>query len=236
MLTMNNIEVQIGKITPKLTEQKLFTYDKCYVGISINNPLFYGYNLRSILEWINTHFTDCLIVIGDYLFRHNEKILSGKTDTDAIKSALLRGDTYVQELNDLLAEVGQQKFKIVRWKKLYNKESTQEAFVKLKNMYQCDSEFQKQVKDSATNFIFRKQKQGKNIPHQVDEAIELSCKYLLEEMSVFNTLVGLGWKVEVYPGEQIPILEKIIENKFPSSPENLQERVFVNLKLKELTT
>ena len=62
-----------------------------------------------------------------------------------------------------------------------------------------------------------------------DEAINISCEYLLEEIAVFSALSEQGWDVELYPGPELSVLLDVAEGRFPAVPKGLQNRVNVQL-------
>ncbi|MHC5073489.1 MAG: hypothetical protein ACYTFE_01535, partial [Planctomycetota bacterium] len=57
-------EVSLVRITPKISEQELFSYKKCYMGISLANPVFQGKALEMLLRWMIDKFEMSLIVVG----------------------------------------------------------------------------------------------------------------------------------------------------------------------------
>jgi len=65
----------------------------------------------------------------------------------------------------------------------------------------------------------------------MEEAIELSCRYLLEEITVFSALSDQGWKVELYPGPELRVLVDIAKGEYSRIPQGLKERVNVELRI-----
>ena len=80
--------VSAVRITPQITDEKLSTYRECYMGISLDNPVFRGESLAAMLVWALERFDSCLVVTGDYLRRHNERILNGLNGDKAGEAAL----------------------------------------------------------------------------------------------------------------------------------------------------
>ena len=69
--------VSIARISPEVSEQELFSRKQCYIGISLDNPVFRADFLDALLVWAVGNFDRSLVVVGDYLRRHNEYILHG---------------------------------------------------------------------------------------------------------------------------------------------------------------
>jgi hypothetical protein len=87
------------------------------------------------------------------------------------------------------------------------------------------------VKVDALSFVDRLKKRSKDIAVDDSKAIELCCKYLLEEIAVFNMLSEKGWRVELYPGSELHVLAEIAKGRFPEVPVGLKNRINVELKI-----
>ena len=57
--------VEIVKILPAFSAEEVFAQKKCYLGISLANPVFEKNNLKALLLWASANFKQCLVVIGD---------------------------------------------------------------------------------------------------------------------------------------------------------------------------
>mgnify|MGYP000636860411 CR=1 FL=1 len=88
-------KIKIVDNFPKLSKQELKQYKQVYLGISLKNSIFWEEGFEQILAWAADNFDSCLIVVADYLHRHNEQILHGTNQEKSIKSALELGRNYV---------------------------------------------------------------------------------------------------------------------------------------------
>ena len=70
----------------------------------------------------------------------------------------------------------------------------------------------------------------------MEVAIELSCRYLLEEVAVFSALSEQGWGVELYPGPELHVLSEVAKDKLINVPQGLKERINVELKISDQKT
>ena len=89
------------KILPLISQTQLFSQKKCYLGISLENPLFEGDTLQAMLSWASDKFEQSLVLVGDYLCRFNEKILSGCDEKQAAGTFLKRGDSFLLQTKDI---------------------------------------------------------------------------------------------------------------------------------------
>jgi hypothetical protein len=86
--------------------------------------------------------------------------------------------------------------------------------------------FQKSVEDFASYYLSRRLV----LEHSYN-AMDLSCKYLLEELAVICCLAKASPCTFVYPGS-LTILKEIAEGKHPYLPEGLLQIDYVKLQLK----
>lgn len=222
-------KVKIIANSPKLSKQELSQYKQVYLGISLKNTIFWEEGFEQILAWAADNFESCLIVVADYLHRHNEEILHRKGEQESIKSALDLGKKYVEQLLPKLAKYPNKKFKIVHWQELVEQNAYQKSATILAELYLKNKKFKQSIDNSATHFILRQEEQDVILAVSQKEAIGLSVKYLLEEMAVFDMLVAQNWQVEIYPGTQLPILKQISKGDFANAPQYLQKRIFIGL-------
>jgi tRNA-dependent cyclodipeptide synthase len=222
-------KIKIGDNFPKLSAQELNQYKRVYLGISLKNSVFWEEGFEQILAWAADNFDSCLIVVADYLHRHNERILHGASQEQSIKSALELGKKYVEQLLPKLTNFPAKKFKIVHWQELLAQDAYQKSATLLNEFYLQNTKFKDSIDKSATHFVKRQQEQGIKFAVSEAQAIDLSIKYLLEEMAVFDILVAQNWQVEIYPGTQLPVLKEIAKGDFENISKNLQKRIFIGL-------
>ena len=94
-------DVRIVRTTPSVAHEDVFAHRKCYMGISLDNPVFAGDSLAALLLWAVEKFDTCLVVAGDYLRRHNEYILNGIDGSQAKNAALGAGDEFIERTKGL---------------------------------------------------------------------------------------------------------------------------------------
>jgi len=223
--------VSIAKIIPNISTDKLFSYKRCFVGISLGNTVFEGDSLCAILHWIVKRFDQTLIVAGDYLCRYNELILNGPDEDKAAKAASGLGDSFILKTEQLFEQFPKDKIHFTRWKSHLVTDEYRKSKAILDNLFLSNSGFRSAVEKDASGFVKRLMKRNKTLAVSQEEALGLSCKYLLEEIGVFSALSEQGWQVELYPGSELQVLVDIARGKYLNVPQGLTARVNVELKI-----
>jgi len=223
--------VSIVRTTPGISEQQLSSYTRCYIGISLGNPLFQGKSLQAILSWAVERFEQSLVIIGDYLCRFNERIFHGVNSEQTIQVSQNLGDDFLRQTKELFEQFPEDKLKPIRWKKCLENVEYMEAKSILDNLFKQNPLFKASVEKEAFSFINRQTKHNQKLAVETEEAIKLSCEYLLEEIAVFSSLSQQGWQVELYPGCELKVLEDIAKGKYNNIPTGLKKRINVELRI-----
>jgi tRNA-dependent cyclodipeptide synthase len=201
------------------------------MGISLENPLFAGDSLKALLAWAAKKFEQCLVIVGDYLCRFDEQIINGCDEIKARDLAIKRGDLFISHTKDIFSNLPTGKIILTRWKEHLQSEEFASAKKILDEMFLSDEEFRKSVAYDALSFIKRQKRNGKNPAVGIEQAIRLSCEYILEEVAVFSMLSERGWDVELYPGPELRVLSKVAKGQYPNVPAGLKKRLSVELKI-----
>ncbi|MFC1737804.1 tRNA-dependent cyclodipeptide synthase [Planctomycetota bacterium] len=229
----NLYSVRIVTTTPKVTEEKLFSYRRSYMGISLDNSVFQGKSLEALLLWMTDNFEQSLVVVGDYLWRFNEQIFAGLDTDEASNKAQQLGDAFIQQTSGLFEKMTDKKVHLTRWKSHLKTAEFNKAKNKLDNLFASDSDFRTSVERDAFYFVKRQLRQNRKFAVETEQAVMLSSQYLLEEIAVFSALSEQGWNVELYPGPELKALVDIAKGKYADVPQGLKERINVELRLDE---
>ncbi len=221
--------VRIVTITPEISEQKVFSYRRCYMGISLDNPVFEGNSLRALLHWATERFEHCLVVAGDYLRRHNEFILNGLDRERAAAAAVSAGDEFIEKARDIFAETDGDKVELIRWRQCLAFVEYEHSRAALDKLFAADEAFREAVSRDAVGFVERQRDRNRRLAVDEAGAIEISCEYLLEEIAVFSALSERGWHVELYPGPELHVLVDVAAGRFADIPQGLRERINIEL-------
>ena len=223
--------VSIVKILPKIAQQALFAYKRCYIGISLENLIFQGNSLRALLFWSLQRFEETMVIVGDYLCRFNEKMLSGYDAKQASQKAQSLGDSFLLQTKELFDKLPNKKIHLTRWKEHLQSKEYKESKTIIKKLFESDSDFRASVERDAFDFVKRQKRRSQKLAVDMEEAIELCCQYLLEEIGVFSALSQQGWCVELYPGSELHALVEVAKEKYIAVPTGLKKRISVELKI-----
>jgi tRNA-dependent cyclodipeptide synthase len=200
------------------------------MGISLDNPVFGGRYLAAMLAWATEMFDSCLIVVGDYLRRHNEQILNGLAPDAAAEAAIAAGDRFLETTASLFDLYSRQKVQVIRWRECLDYKEYAESRAMLDELFATDERFRESLRKDALSFVDRQNQRNRDLAAAEQEAVDVSCRYLLEEIAVFSALSEQGRKVELYPGPELEVLVDIAEGKFENIPRGLKERINVELR------
>lgn len=223
--------VSIARISPEVSEQELFSHRQCYIGISLDNPVFRADSLNALLVWAVKNFDRSLVVVGDYLRRHNEFMLHGVDEMEAAKISIQAGDEFVGRTAELFKQLPAEKIELTRWEPLLSSDEYIRSRAVLDDLFASNGDFKAAIEKDALLFVGRQQKRKCNLAVSMDDAVAISCTYLLEEIAVFGALSEQGWNVELYPGPELSVLLDIAAGKFNAVPAGLKSRINVQLHI-----
>jgi tRNA-dependent cyclodipeptide synthase len=229
-------EVKIVKILPRVSRAQAYARKKCYLGISLENPLFEGDALRAVVFWAADKFEQTLVIVGDYLCRFNERILAGCDEKTAGDLALKRGDVFLSKTKGLFDSLPAGKVILTRWNEHLQNERFARSKKILDEIFETDKKFRAAIEYDALSFVKRQQKHNLNLALGMEQAVRLSSEYILEETGVFSSLSERGWSVELYPGSELKVLAEVAKGRFPKVPQGLKNRLSVELKISCRTT
>ena len=224
-------KVSIVKILPRISASDLFSRKQSYLGISLENPLFASDSLKAMLIWASQKFEQCLVVVGDYLARFDEQIITGCDENRAGKRAIKRGDLFISQTKEIFDNLPAVKIKLTRWKEHLQADEFIKSKRILGDIFESDKAFRASVEYDALSFVERKKKHNQHLAVETDEALRLCCRYILEEIAVFSSLSERGWGVELYPGSELRVLAEVAKGRYPGVPEGLKNRINVELKI-----
>ena len=120
---------------------------------------------------------------------------------------------------------------MTRWKEHLQSKEYKESKTIIKKLFESDSDFRASVERDAFDFVKRQKRRSQKLAVDMEEAIELCCQYLLEEIGVFSALSQQGWCVELYPGSELHALVEVAKEKYIAAPTGLKKRISVELKI-----
>lgn len=201
-----------------------------YLGMSLNNKIFSNENsLLSLLEYLTSRTNKFSILVGDYLNRYNEQIFSGVTEAEAIEISLKKGEALKSLFEDLVRKK-KLKIEIKFISSLHFKShaSFQKKFERFIGLYHSSLEFQGLIEHTIDVYL----KRQTTIRVDLKEARTMCFQYLLEELVIFELLAEEGFKVNVYPGNQLPIVKAICSGQLKKISRSLEQIQAVEVKFR----
>ncbi|MDD2987140.1 tRNA-dependent cyclodipeptide synthase [Flavobacterium sp.] len=201
-----------------------------FLGMSMNNKVFQSpETLVEIINLLALKSEACLILVGDYLHRYNEQIFNGISQEDAIKKCQSKGAELKSIFNKTIKE-NKLKFNYsYRDTESFlshpNFKSKMQRFEKL---YLINTKFKELIEYTVDVFLRRQSE----IKIDSIKARELCVKYLLEEMVIFEILAEEGYIINVYPGNQLPIIKSICTGELKEISQELEKIQAVEIKFR----
>ncbi len=223
--------VRIVKVLPNVPEPQVLAHRQCYLGISLENPVFAGDSFAALLNWAAAHFERCLIIVGDYLCRYNGILFDGMSQEKACEQAIRLGDDFLQKNTTLLSGFDSDQFQITRWKEHVQSPHFISNRRALGRLFDSSKAFAAAIEKDAAAFIKRQQNHKRTLAVDKQLAIRLCCEYLLEEIAVFSAVSEQGWHVELYPGPELSVLAEIENGQYDGIPTGLKQRINVELHI-----
>lgn len=230
----NRYKLKIKEITPNIDIESLYNKN-CFYGISINNPFTWGKHNKLLLEWISQNFSNCIIIIVDYLHRINEQIFFNKNKDDAIEKSMLLGKLIENRFTEDMPNISSNKIKIVHWcDYIESNPKYQLYYNSLKSTFKNDLNFQSNIQYDSKLYVERLISRGESLFLSKEEAIHKSNLYILEELALISCLIENSYTISIYPGTQLNILKELANGNFPDIDTNLNNGIYIDLTVKKI--
>jgi tRNA-dependent cyclodipeptide synthase len=206
---------------------------RCILGVSLESSDFYPAKLIAITNWIRRHYADCDVMMGDGVHRITLLLDSGENctlvkETEALeRSKWLARDWTYSNLSAFNVLESPCRFNFVFMAEIQKTQDYLTYYNQLLALFSDDREFQYSVEAFASAFLSRKPSRQEHSKIN----IELSCRYILEELAVIGCLAQSSPCAFVYPGS-LTLMKEIAEGLHPSVSACLQQIDYVELHLK----
>jgi tRNA-dependent cyclodipeptide synthase len=208
------------------------THNKCFLGISIDAPFIGGKHVERVLQWIDTNFQECLIIIGDDVHLYNEFIF-GNSEQEARNKCKKLGQFAESKLKEGLGNLSKDKFKIRHWDSYTSNTEFISINEQYKKLFEEDSKFHSLIIACAKSYLKKQKEKGNYSIVSEEEALKHSVEYIIEEMTVFSILINQGYSTLVYPGTILQIFKDIVQDVFPKLDSVLKKGIYIDLTIKK---
>jgi tRNA-dependent cyclodipeptide synthase len=202
---------------------------RCILGVSLENSDFHTSKLITITDWISKHYAESIVMVGDGLHRITLQLDSEASDSETLEhSKWLARDFVYSQLSVFRLNDSRCHFTFVFCSEVQGTARYLAYYGQLVDLFRDDEEFRNSVRAFSLEFLRRKPERE----HQ-EQHVEMSCRYLVEELAIICCLAEDGPSTFVYPGS-LTILREIADGKHRSVPACLLRIDYVELKLKSL--
>ncbi|MVF11450.1 tRNA-dependent cyclodipeptide synthase [Ketobacter sp. MCCC 1A13808] len=218
---LKKYKARIKQVAPETARDTFLQCEKCFVGFSLESGSFTGNRLVAVMKWIDSHFSECLVLIADSIHNNTiqmERHVSLKKSL-SITNALAQ--SAIDECEAIIGGLNHCRFIVSRASRYIPEPGYASTLTSLYNLYECSANFRDSVNHFSKNFAHRKNVERIRF-------VELSKKYLLEELAVTSCLIAEGWTTLVYPGE-LNAFDEIANGLHPGVPELLKQLTSVSL-------
>ena len=202
--------------------------DACILGVSLESADFHTTKLITITEWICNHYSSCVVMLGDGLYRITLQLDSDVSENEALEhSKWLARDFVHSQLLVFIFRESRCRFDFKFSSEIQSTDCYSRYYSQLWSLFWNNKQFQHSCRAFADQFLQRKPQRRVN----ADRHLEMSCRYLLEELAVICCLAHDSPCSFIYPGS-LSILDEIAHGKHQGVPLCLLNIDYVELKLK----
>ncbi len=199
-----------------------------YLGMSMNNKMFKSAEtIAEMLKLIGEHTHSFTLLIGDYLHRYNEQIFLGYDEAEAIEKSIEKG-VYLTSLFKSVAKNYSVKYDLRYSSEFKERSDFLIRLEKFKQLYQDNNRFHELINDTVNIFLRRQS----DIKISIHKAKELCRSYLFEELIIFEMLAEEGLNVNIYPGNQLPLIKVLVSGKLNNVSEKLENIQAIEIKFR----
>ncbi|MBS1684006.1 MAG: tRNA-dependent cyclodipeptide synthase [Bacteroidetes bacterium] len=224
---MEQYEIRRIKVSPKALDEPWTC--NAYIGLSVNNQRTKSeQSLLKVLRWVEDRTDHIMVLVGDYLNRHNMKIRYALDEAAAIERSMDEAEGAVRAFSSIVSKSSKLKVHVISIKSYYERPDFNERYRNYELKMKSNRHFSDLVKESTEAFIKRIKKSALTTTE-----IEKICQqYILEEMVVFEMLAEDDYRINIYPGKQLPVMEAIVNGKLKGVSDALEKIYLVDIKFK----
>lgn len=227
----------VSQVFPKSSKNNLLKHKSCVLVASLNSKNFQEKRIEASIQWISNHFDECIILVGDSIYRLTLSIRNPTTidNSSCYSDALCAGREFINQNSRLFEKYsGLCDFKFQLASEIEKNENFKPYHQEFQRVHEENKSFAQVVHSFSEHFL-RRDKQVNAL--EASGSLEnyqrkLAINYLLEESALFTCLAESGYCVFVYPGS-IKTFEEIAEGRHPEVPSFLKQIIWVSLRLKK---
>ncbi|MGA7326810.1 MAG: hypothetical protein WBX25_20535 [Rhodomicrobium sp.] len=199
---------------------------RCLFTISVNACNQTIDDLVSAYFWAKDRYDIQGLLVGDGLYRITLRICNASAPQAAREKAAVVGNRFLEEF---LASAKARHLEVFKTSNLFTDPEFIVTYQRIDHLYRTDTILQEAVNSDAKFFVDRQHKHGR-LKISENEAVTLSEYYIKQEIAVYLLMAERGWPTDIYLGQEIPTLAKIMNGEIPGAPKALRQRINVGLQ------
>lgn len=208
------------KVKPKRTPE-MKAASRCSIEVSIGNPYLDGDYLFAIVEWVNRTFQECVVNLGDTLYRHN--LIETLGEEEAHRAARSLGNAWIARNAAALDSLRIPR-RIIRWDHWLSHPEFPALHQKIRAYYRSNDFFRAIVGRDVAKFLERQSHL------QNGGSIKESCvNYILEELAADSLFARERKVVFLYSSDALSAYTYLSRTDVPPDLRGLDNSVHVRL-------
>lgn len=190
------------KIKSEQSTDNWQNFDVARLQISVGQDYHEGDKLRAVAEWAKGRFEKVVVCVNDTLQRFDLMFETGLDEEAAKSTCLVRGEEWLERNTGLFTD-GNVEF--VRWESWLNDPGFEPVYRQIEMLYASNEEFKHAI-DGNVAAIWERRRASNAVTYSFNrfkDFVDLSRRYLLEEIAVFAMMFERERAIDVYPGTVI---------------------------------
>ncbi|MFA7276448.1 MAG: tRNA-dependent cyclodipeptide synthase [Pseudobdellovibrionaceae bacterium] len=176
-----------------------------HIGISLNNAKHVGRKLNELLSWASQTYKQVQLDIYDDIHAYNIQLEKNLDNTEALSRARKMGDQWVEKNYPVLSQFPH--IQHYRFSDLSDSLPLEGRIQHLQDLYTENTVFSNLINKDIYSYITRLETRGSKILQEKrNHILNLSRKYILDELALMSLLNETKDFVEIYAGEFLGIL------------------------------
>jgi tRNA-dependent cyclodipeptide synthase len=198
-------------------------FDTCFPPISLGSAAHEGDKLLATVEFVNSRFKACHVLVGDTLHRHNLRESELDSEAEARARARQLGNEWLQRSHRVLDRLSIS-LTISRWDEFLDDPEYPRRRSAIGQVYDASSAFRAAVTSDVTRYV-RRNSTPANRQFQESQGVT----FVLEEIAGISIQCQKVSAAEIYPGRGLAALRYIRVHNPAGIPSELFSRSFTQI-------
>jgi|JI9StandDraft_1071089.scaffolds.fasta_scaffold24118_2 tRNA-dependent cyclodipeptide synthase len=224
-------KIRISEINPRNCDSSSIIGKRAFLGLSVDAMLSGEFSwFPFFLEWADGRFAEVVVLMGDFLHRHNfvsdddSRVLGRDAPADI---AMEICKPISDRIRYQLALFSSPKFSFKSTFEVFQKSEFKAVHETVKGHFSSHDDFRRLVNADIDAFVKRKSKRG-----QLASIVRSNClNYILEELATFSCMTDDGYSVHLYMGAHSTTLKTIVNREIATITDALANQICVDLYL-----